>query len=260
MNPVIVLSLGAGVQSSALIILADQGKIPRPDFAVFADTQSEPEEVYDWMNKLEKFVSIPIIRTTKGSLEQDTLNHETKRFASIPFFVKNPDQSQGLARRQCTAEYKLGPIFKAVRTKLGYVPKQRMKTPVTMQIGISREEIYRMKDSRVKWIKNVYPLIDLNMTRQQCVDFVKATGLGTPPRSACYFCPYHNDAEWMRIKADPKLWAKTIAFDAAIRKQSKFAGENFLHRQMIPIDQVDLDPHRDQMNLFNNECEGMCGV
>ena len=50
-----VISLGAGVQSTALALIAAHGEIgPMPDCAIFADTQWEPQIIYDHLNWLEK--------------------------------------------------------------------------------------------------------------------------------------------------------------------------------------------------------------
>jgi len=117
---VYVLSLGAGVQSSAMLVAYLNSELkPMPDFAVFADTQVEPDEVYQWLAKLKELSAgrIEIIQATRGNLCEDHL--EMKRSASIPFFIKNPDDSQGMAWRQCTSEYKISVIKKAVRDKLG---------------------------------------------------------------------------------------------------------------------------------------------
>lgn len=34
----------------------------------------------------------------------------------------------------------------------------------------------------------------------------------------------------------------------------------YIHQSMQPLTECDFDPARDQIDLFNNECEGMCGV
>ena len=48
-----VLSLGAGVQSSTLALMAAHGEIePMPDCAIFADTGDEPKDVYEWLKWL----------------------------------------------------------------------------------------------------------------------------------------------------------------------------------------------------------------
>jgi hypothetical protein len=49
-----VLSLGAGVQSTALAILAARGHLPRPDAAIFADTGWEPAAVYAHLDRLDR--------------------------------------------------------------------------------------------------------------------------------------------------------------------------------------------------------------
>ena len=45
-QPIHVLSLGAGVQSSTLALMAAAGEVtPMPTAAIFADTQAEPARV-----------------------------------------------------------------------------------------------------------------------------------------------------------------------------------------------------------------------
>ena len=41
-----VLSFGAGVQSTTLLLLSCDGLLPRLDHVIFADTQWEPQAVY----------------------------------------------------------------------------------------------------------------------------------------------------------------------------------------------------------------------
>jgi hypothetical protein len=105
-------------------------------------------------------------------------------------------------------------------------------------------------------------VIELGMNRNDCLRWMKARGIDQPPRSSCIGCPFHNDAEWRAIKADPVAWADAVEVDAAIRNQPGFVGQQFMHRKMVPLDQVDFstDENRGQLNMFQNECEGMCGV
>jgi len=61
MNKPHVISLGAGVQSSTMALMAAHGEIhPMPDCAVFADTQVEPQSVYRWLDWLEKQLPFPV--------------------------------------------------------------------------------------------------------------------------------------------------------------------------------------------------------
>ena len=147
-----VISLGAGVQSSTMALMAAAGEItPIPDAAVFADTQAEPKAVYEWLAWLEKQLPFPVVRVTAGNLETDTLGsmslprianppfytapiktHErgAHGFAlTAPFFTVN-DGKEGQLRRQCTREYKIEPIKKWLRQRVGLVPRQRAKEVV----------------------------------------------------------------------------------------------------------------------------------
>ena len=64
----VVLSLGAGVQSSVMALMAAKGQItPMPDYAIFADTQAEPDHLYSWLDGLEEKLPFPVIRVTRGS-------------------------------------------------------------------------------------------------------------------------------------------------------------------------------------------------
>ena len=258
-----ILSLGAGVQSSALLMLYERGELsPKPDFAIFSDTGAEPKFVYDWLEKIKSLTSIPIHVVKKGNLFEDIKSTDGRRVASIPLFVKNLSGKQGMLRRQCTQEYKITPIQKECRRLLGYLPRQRIKEKITMIIGISTDEVTRMKPSRTHWIVNKYPLIfNKKWSRQDCIKYVESLGIGTPPKSACVFCPFHDDAQWRELKSKGGAgWQMALDADRAIRNPIRIKGECFVHRSMLPLDQVDLDKHDDNLNLFENECEGMCGV
>ncbi len=268
-KPVRVLSFGAGTQSSAVLGLIEEGKLPPVDFAVFADTQCEPDEVYVWLERIKGWAKTKIIVATIGNLYEDTLKKAaggSTRFASIPFYTSDQreggDDDAGILRRQCTMEYKISVVQQAVRRELGYQPRQRMKHHIEMLIAMSLEEVGRMRDSREKWIKNVYPLIfDVPMHRQQSIEYVKSFGLGTPPRSSCMMCPFHSNEEWRHLREnEPHNWEKAVAFDKACRKLPRMESETFLHPDRIPLDQVDLDKEDSQLDLFQNDCSGMCGA
>ena len=130
-------------------------------------------------------------------------------------------------------------------------------------IGISTDEAMRMKPSRDKYAVNEWPLIDLGMSRQDCLNWMAVKGYPLPPKSSCIGCPFHSNAEWRRIKADPELWADVLETDAIIREPARgMRGRQFMHSSRVPMDQVDLSTAADhgQVDMWGNECEGMCGV
>lgn len=266
-----VISLGAGVQSSTMAIMASRGLItPMPDFAVFADTQDETPKVYDWLDRLEKELAFPLVRVTKGSLSEKSLEMRTtadgRKFSktNIPFFTLNADGSFGMIpHRSCTADFKIQPILKCLRQKCG-IKRGQKETTVTSWIGISIDEAQRMKMSRDPWVQNRWPLLELRMSRQQCIEWMLAKGYPEPPRSSCRYCPYHSNAEWRRLKnEEPEEFAKAVEFERQIQENKDSASTPFLHASRKPLDQVDFrnDVDRGQQLLsFMDECEGMCGV
>lgn len=260
-----VLSLGAGVQSSTMALMAHEGLFEqKPDFMVFADTGWEPAPVLEHLEWLKKTISIPIHICKKGDLDKDILKALSpggNQFASAPFYTLNEKGKKGMGRRQCTREYKITPIAKKIREILGYKPRQRMKKDdwVEVWVGISTDEIMRMKPSRYWWQKNTWPLIEKNMSRQDCLKWYEGRGYRTPAKSACIGCPFHDDAFWLDMKNNrPKEFEKAVEFDKQMRMHNTPV-KNFVHRQCKPLDEVKFKKD-DQQDLFNNECEGMCGV
>ena len=269
-NKLRVLSLGAGVQSSTLALMIQRGEIPMVDAAIFADTIGEPKLVYEWLDWLEKQLSFPVYRVNKGNLKQDILDtvkgisKRYKNFISVPVYtLNNQTGKKGLLRRQCTSEYKILPINQKIRELLGLKKGEKRKkdTKVELIMGISYDEIYRVKKNWLSYIENIYPLIDMKMKRADCRGWMKKHNFSQPPRSACTFCPYHNNEEWRDIKKNKTEWSEVVELDKAIRFGTKKSEDQvFLHNSCKPIDEVDLsDPIDNQLNLFNSECEGYCG-
>ena len=262
------LSLGAGVQSTALLVMSARGlhDCPRADIAVFADTGDEPGWVYEHLARLEAWSPIPIHRVQKGVLSHDLILRQQVggRFASIPLYTASPaGDREGMLRRQCTREYKIEPIEKFVRQFLGYQPRFKVRHQVTALMGISVDEALRMKPSRTGWITNRYPLVDAGLTRRDCERIIAAEGLPAPRKSSCVFCPYHSDSFWKDLKQNHAAeFAKAVAFDEQVRNMTMGGIEQpaFVHRSCQPLAAVDFDPQRDQVDMFINECEGMCGV
>jgi hypothetical protein len=268
----IILSLGAGVQSSTLALMAKHGEIAMPDAAIFADTGAEPRATYEWLDKMEAMLPFPLHRVmhAKGLLENIQSAVKGGRFAGAPFYTENETFNQtdkeGQLRRQCTREFKVQPITQKIRQLLGLAKGQRAvkQVLVTQYIGISLDEVIRMKPSRDKWIKHEWPLIDKRMTRWDCKLWLLNHGYPIPPKSACTFCPYRSNHEWLSLKVnDVDGWWQAVDVDRLIRggvRGTKHA--LYLHRSMVPLEDADLstDLDRGQLSLFGNECEGMCGV
>ena len=269
-----ILSLGAGVQSSTLALMIEKGEIPMVDAAIFADVGAEPKKVIKWLDFLKKKVSFPVYIVQWRNLKQDIIDASKGEYKSFsaPFFTQNIiTGKKGMIRRMCTTDYKIKPVTKKIRELLGYKKGERVKkeTKVELLMGISIDEVQRMKTNKLKYITNIYPLIDNKLTRNECIKWMNNNNYPTPPRSACTFCPFHSNKEWIEVKKDKDEWNEVIKIDNLIRSNIRFnksAGSEklkdklFLHRDLKPINEIDFNKKTDQLDLFNNECEGMCGV
>lgn len=291
-----ILSFGAGVQSTTLLYMSCDGVLPRLDHVIFADTKAEPEAVYVHLERCKEKAAkagISFHVGTAGDLRQDLIDFwgkrrsaDGKRHASIPAFIKNPDGSRGMTRRQCTGTYKIDVVELITRRDiLGLKRGQRWPlTPTIRQwIGISADEMQRMRTSQRPAIQFWYPLVkeltkatnDLygvrGFTRQDCLDWMGQHGYELPARSACRFCPFHSDDEWARMKRDdPASFADAVNVDKQIRlgersyqdARGELRGEPYLHSSLIPLEMVQFDPTSDKSEGrgMTNECQGMCGV
>ena len=117
----------------------------------------------------------------------------------------------------------------------------------------------RMKPSRFWWQKNVWPLIDKKMSREDCLKWYEGKGFKVPVKSACIGCPFHDDNFWIDMRDNrPKEFASAVEFDKKMRMHNPKV-KNFVHRQCVPLDEVKFK-NDDGPDLFNQECEGLCGV
>jgi hypothetical protein len=267
-----VISLGAGVQSTTMALMAAAGEIgPMPDAAIFADTGAEPEAVYrqlEWLMEPGR-LPFPVHVVNAGNIREDILVRSGRtRFAAVPFFIRKVDGGQAMARRQCTREYKIDPIRRKQRELLGYRPRQRIPAnSVEVWIGISTDEIQRTKDAKEKWQTNRWPLIEKGMSRKDCLRWIEERGFPPPPKSACTFCPFRDNAGWRDMREnDPTSWEDACMVDDAIRGPDgvhlKFVGTPFLHRSLKPLREAPIEPKESkQLDFgFEQDCDGLCGV
>lgn len=270
-----VISLGAGVQSSTMALMASKGLItPMPDFAVFADTQDEPDSVYRWLDYLEPLLAFPVYRVSRGKLSERVMDMRVTKDGrvysktSIPLHVLTESGERTMiTHRSCTKDFKITPILQELRKRCE-VKRGQKETTVTSWIGISYDEMQRMKNSRDAWVQNRWPLVEMRMTRQACFQWMRQNDYPEPPKSACVFCPFKDAAEFRRMQVEePQEFQKAVEFEQKLnnrrQESGNYAGKVFVYRNCKPLDQIDFrnDVERGQGLLsFMDECDGMCGV
>jgi hypothetical protein len=275
-----VLNLGAGVQSTALFLLArDPDAKLRFDMAVFADTGEEPAAVYRHLEYLQSLGSPEIWVRSAGRLGDDLIrgrNSTGHRFVSIPAFTKDDGGKVGMVRRQCTAEYKIEVVNRTIRRELlGLKPRQRIPKDVLIHqyFGISTDEAARAERAKKRFagVRHTvphWPLIEIGWSRKECNGYLRDKLPHETPKSSCVFCPYRTNQSWATLKAtDPGGWNRAVEIDNALRDKDSvctrgFRQELYVHRSCIPLAMVDftaLAPNIiDPMTV--GEYQGMCGV
>ena len=261
--------------------MADAGLFSnRPDVAIFADTGWEPRHVYETIEKVRERVSFPVEVVSNGrNLRDDVfqgVNAQGQPWLSIPVYLagRNGAGDVGINWRQCTNQYKIKPIRRKALDLLGLRPKVRIppETKIEMWLGISTDEVVRMKPNADWFIENRYPLIDeIGYSRHACIGWLQANHPDVPVgRSACIGCPFRSSSSWIAVRAtDPKEFAKALELDGLLRSEEHWAGRAFrkdayLHHRRLSLGEaveLDLEKVQDQeVAAFDNECEGYCGV
>jgi hypothetical protein len=248
------ISLGWGVQSFTLTAMVALGDLEPVDVAIHADTTHEKGGTYSfaarWTPWLEeRGVRVVTVTNTETELGQ---NGPT---VDVPAYTIGTSDKGGQLRRQCTSDWKIAPLRR-------WLQSNRNGQRIEQWLGISLDEFQRMKDSDVKYITHRWPLIEMRMTRWDCQRYLETHGLEVPPKSACVFCPYHNQAAWRELKTQGGAdWQKAVEVDEAIRKVRP-PYDLFIHPARIPLVDIDLRSEQDkgQLSLWDDECSGICGV
>jgi len=253
-----VISLGAGKQSSYMLLNSLEGKFKyRPDFAIFSDTGCEPQYVYDYLNWLKDYCktkyNFDIVIVTVGNLMQDVedyINGSKNRVAMLPLRLGQ----DGMVQRQCTMDYKIAPLRK-------YLQKIRNNDRVRLWIGISLDEVERIKDSPVKYIEHYYPLVENQIRIDQIISWFEINRLPEPGKSACLICPFHSWAYWSMLKRfQKKDFERACKFDDLIRNYPKLKRQAYLSNQLKPLRDIDFSNHPSLFPDLIEECHGMCGL
>lgn len=262
MEPLKVLSMGWGVQTWTLAAMMALDEHPRADFLVFADTQHEGRGTYEFARKWtpwlgERGLTVITIESKRTEVVRE---YRSTTGVQIPAYTVSANGEQGQVRRQCTHDWKVTPIRRWIRGELTYRCMKALPGAVECWQGISWDEALRMRTSDVQYITNVYPLVDLRMTRKDCITWLETHKLPVPPKSACTFCPFHSVAAWKELKRlGGTDWQEAVEIDMAIReRRAKEHGLLYVHPARVPLPQAvaipeDVGAYQVRMDLG---CEG----
>lgn len=253
-----VLSNGGGTQSNATICLIHAGILPKPDAIVMADTEREMPNVFEYQRKyilpLVDEMGIPFVVAKKSDFTDWDLYD--KRGEPLPGFFteRNGRKSNDDCNKKpayCSSKWKT----EVSRKFLNLHFKDEVKNGVDSWIGYTTDELRRVRTPIGKW-QSRYPLIELRMTRPDCIKYVENYGLPTPPKSACWMCPNRPNHEWLDMKRhQPDVFQKAVQFEVELQKEHPHL---WLHQKGIPLDKVDFSTNDGQLDMFCDN--GFCFV
>jgi len=238
-----VFSYGGGVQSTAALVLAVEGRIDYPTF-LFANVgdDSEHPATLAYVRDVampyaaQHGIELVELRYVRTDGEQRTLYQQVMRDdnrVDIPMFL---DPIGAPAQRACTENWKIRVIDRELKRR-GATPD----SPGIVGMGISVDEYQRMHsdDPRYPYKKREYPLIDLRISRADCHQIIERAGLPVPPKSSCWFCPFHRMTDWRRLKSsEPALFARAVEVEQHVNAKRARMGKNpmWLSHALRPLD------------------------
>ena len=259
-----VLSCGAGMQSTALALMACENKakgvlypqVPVYDVILFVDVGREPEWVYHQVAFIKhacEACGIPFIILKKDLYQHYMDDFGQKRVTSVPFWTMDQNGKKGKMPRHCTLDFKISFVQQYVKHHyLGYKKGQHNRpqdlNAHRMHIGFSAEERRRAKPNPHPLFVNWFPLIDMGLERKDNYRYIKDVwGLDTKA-SACIFCPFHRNYffEYLRMRHNSD-YQELIVLDNHIEKmqpRTKINGKLYISRSRKRI--VDLLPEECQ--------------
>jgi hypothetical protein len=204
------------------------GDIPPVDVAIHSDTGWEREATYNFASQMTPWLEergVAVV-TVSSQSSREIVDGGTKVHAPVfsldgsGIETRHP-AGRGQLKRQCTNRWKIQPLRRYVRMLLR---EQGVRNPppgsVTMLLGITTDEWMRVRDSDVKYISHQYPLLELGMSRQDCIAWLASHDLPVPAKSSCVFCPYHNQRAWIDMAAaGGSDWQVACQVDESIREK-----------------------------------------
>ena len=234
-----ILSYGAGVQSTALVLMSCEnaraaGDPPYPlvpvyDAVIYCDLGLEPPWVISQLEFAQNacrdagiFFKVLDTKLYQHFLE----NFGERRTISIPWWTLRDDGKKSKMPRNCTIDFKVQEITNYVRWELlGYKKGQRLKPEDVkghqMHMGFGIEEQHRCHENPHQLFVNRFPLVEMGMDRAACYGYILENwGLKTKA-SACAFCPFHRNFFFQYLKQyAPESYRAVLKVDNLLRDKT----------------------------------------
>jgi hypothetical protein len=211
------LSFGGGVNSVAMmLLLLDEGMIFESVYVWMPDYP----ETHEYIMMLEdKGYPIKIVHAMPTSKLGKAFDFNLYQYCI------NAKMMPGF-KRWCTFNYKV------------QVLQKYYKRPCFEMVGISTDEIKRAILRCEDGIERRYPLVERDISREDCKQIILSHGLPLPIKSGCFFCPYQRIQQWKSLRRNhPDLFCKA-------RELEKLTGRN------LPLSNKPLESIINEPDIF----------
>lgn len=249
-NPLRVVSYGGGVQSTALLVLAARRVIDFPVFlmANVGDDSEDPRTLAYVAEHATPYakahgITLEVHRRHKRDGSVETVKGRILREGSASLTIPFRRDNGMPGKRSCTADFKRRVTGKRLKA-LG----ASADNPATVALGYSLDEIHRCNATAAEPHERLtFPLVGLGeetglkMTRQDCIELIRSEGLPVPPKSSCYFCPFHRPEVWLDLRRQrPDLFDDAVALEREVNERQVARGRDrvWLTRFGMPLDRA----------------------
>lgn len=246
-------SCGGGRQSAGIAALIVQGKLPKPDHAAMVALEWEMRVVWPYVNRYIKpaleSLGVPFSAVPRAKYAtREFWGGADGRSLLLPAYSDFSGKPSKLPE-YCSGEWKRDVVLRWAAEQADWKTRG-----VDNWVGISFEERQRRRGPRRRWLRPVYPLLDMRATTVSgCLMAVQAVGWPEPPRSRCRHCPNQSDAEWLQLSVAE--FEAACALEDEVRTIDKHA---WFHKSMIPLRDVTLNADADNGGLFGGCTAGTC--
>jgi hypothetical protein len=236
-----------------MAVLIGSGKLERPDLCYMSDTGYEKSSTWPFVNEfIRPQLALAgcelIVKQSKDLTSPDYSGLKSATGTMLLPAYTSQSGSVGKLSAFCSGKWKRDVAERYFRS-LGIAT-------ATNWLGISVDEIRRVRNQHRNWLRLRYPLVfEIRMSRLDCVQLIRSTGWSGPiPHSACYMCPNLADAEWVEMKRDwPEDFEKACQIESELRQCDPHF---WLHSSCTPLASVDFDAQRTM--FADRGCTGGC--
>lgn len=227
-----VLNYGGGWQTTGMLVLIEQGTLPRPDRIVIADTGRERKTTWRYLEETAqprmRALGLEIEIAPRSLAKVDIYSHQGTLL--LPVYTLT-----GKLSAYCSNEWKQRVVDRHIRQTGGPATAER-----THWIGFTFDERGRIKGTDGRW----FPLVEMMLTKTDIRAIIRAAQWPDPTSSACYMCANLDNAEWRSIREnDPADFESACVLDEEIREDDLFKGGSgvWLHHSRVPLREANLD-------------------